>query len=667
MPHQPGPVKVAISSADGVNSGMRLTTKLSAFMTLLTGLAIFVTLIGCSLSFFNATHDKVHQRMLAVATIIDSELVTSSPEMLSTRLNDVMVPIDITEIRLKMGNNVVYTQKLAQGYEPEATAYGFRQAAVDLMKHPGMSVSLTYRDPVASYYHSLFTTVPLSIAIGLMLLVLLLAMQWMKKQLAGQELLEKRATRILNGDRSAGVRGSVLEWPTRASSAMDLLLSDLQNASEQRSRMDTLIRAFAAQDGKTGLNNRLFFDNQLAMLLEDQEQVGAHGVVMIIRLPDFDTLHDTWGRAAVEEYLFTLINLLSTFVMRYPGALLARYFRSDFAVLLPHRTLKEADSFASQLLTAVDALPPTRILDRNDMLHIGICAWRSGHTKEQVMEHAEVATRNASLQGTNSWSIYDDKLPEKGRGNVKWRTLIEQSLHRGGPRFYQKPAVTRSGNVHHREIMCRIFDGEEEVLSAEYMPMVKQFGLFEQYDRKIIARALRLVGFWPEETLAVQITVDSLIRIPFQRWLRDTLMQCEKSLRARIIFELAEADVCQHISRLQPVIRLIKVLGAQVAIVQAGLTVVSTSYIKELDVELIKLHPGLVRNIQKRTENQLFVQSLVETCHGTKIQVFATGVRTRGEWQTLTEKGISGAQGDFFASSAPLDSNVKKYSQRYSV
>ncbi|MDI5568755.1 hypothetical protein MJI47_30445, partial [Salmonella enterica subsp. enterica serovar Kentucky] len=43
----------------------------------------------------------------------------------------------------------------------------------------------------------------------------------------------------------------------------------------------------------------------------------------------------------------------------------------------------------------------------------------------------------------DSWAIYDDTLPEKGRGNVRWRTLIEQMLNRGGPRLYQKPAVTR--------------------------------------------------------------------------------------------------------------------------------------------------------------------------------------------------------------------------------
>ncbi|RPH27299.1 RNase E specificity factor CsrD [Buttiauxella warmboldiae] len=641
---------------------MRLTTKLSAFMTLLTGLAIFVTLVGCSLSFFNAMHYKVHQRVVAVATIIDNDLVSNTPEALIQRLNEVMVPFDITEVDFKLGDRTVYQRQLAQTYHLPGNSYSFRTVTVELMKHPGMFLSLTYRDPVANYYNSLFTTVPLSVTIGFMLIVLCFALRWMKKQLAGQELLESRARRILNGERGAGGRGSVLEWPPQASSALDLLLSELQNAGEQRSRMDTLIRAFAAQDAKTGLNNRLFFDNQLATLLDEQEQPGAHGVVMIIRLPDFDTLQET--RA---EYLFTIINMLSTFMLRYPGALLARYFRSDFAVLLPHRTLKEADSIANQLLKAVDSLPATRLLDRNDMMHIGICAWRSGQSKEQVMENAEVATRNASLQGTNGWSVYDDSLPEKGRGNVKWRTLIEQALQRGGPRFYQKPSVKRDGYVHHREILCRIFDGEQEVLAAEYLPMVKQFGLSEQYDRQTIARLLPLAGFWPEETLSIQLSVESLIRAPFQRWLRDTLMQSEKLLRKRILFELAEADVCQHISRLQPVIRLIKALGVRIAVSQAGLTVVSTSYIKELDVELIKLHPGLVRNIEKRTENQLFVQSLVEACRGTQTQVFAVGIRTRSEWQTLVEKGVAGAQGDFFAASQPLDSNVKKYSQRYSV
>ncbi|GAS26198.1 RNase E specificity factor CsrD [Salmonella enterica] len=53
------------------------------------------------------------------------------------------------------------------------------------------------------------------------------------------------------------------------------------------------------------------------------------------------------------------------------------------------------------------------------MVHIAIGAWRRGQSTGQGMEHAEAAARNAALQGGNSWGIYDDTLPEKGRGNVR--------------------------------------------------------------------------------------------------------------------------------------------------------------------------------------------------------------------------------------------------------
>lgn len=646
---------------------MRLTTKFSAFITLLTGLTIFVTLIGCSLSFYNAIQDKLVNRVESVASVIDTRLISTSFPALSRELDELMVPVDIVQIDIKQGKQTVFSHTRQGSYRPAGTVDQYRDVTVNSLKHPGMTIHLMYQDPMSNYLRSLMTTAPLTIAVAFIVLLIFLAVRWQRRQLSGQELLETRSVRILNGERGPQVRGSVYEWPSRTSSALDVLLSEIQFASDQRSRMDTLIRSYAAQYNKTGLNNRLFFDNQLATLLDDPEKVGTHGVVMMIRLPDFDLLRDTWGQRVAEENLFTLINLLSTFIMRYPGALLARYHRSDFAVLLPHRTLKESESIASQLLKAVDALPQSKMLDRDDMVHMGICAWRGGQSTEQVMEHAEAATRNAVLQGANGWAVYDDTLPEKGRGNVRWRTLIEQMLSRGGPRIYQKPAVMKNGHVHHRELMCRIFDGTEEVISAEYLPMVLQFGLSEEYDRQQITRLIPFLSYWPEENLALQVTVESLIRPRFQRWLRDTLMQCEKSQRKRIIFELAEADVGQHISRLRPVVRLINALGARVAVTQAGLTLVSTRWIKELDVELLKLHPGLVRNIEKRTENQLLVQSLVEACKGTQTQVFATGVRSRSEWQMLTERGVTGGQGDFFAASQPLDTNVKKYLQRYSV
>ncbi|KYP96664.1 hypothetical protein BG74_07175 [Sodalis-like endosymbiont of Proechinophthirus fluctus] len=65
------------------------------------------------------------------------------------------------------------------------------------------------------------------------------------------------------------------------------------------------------------------------------------------------------------------------------------------------------------------------------------------------------------------------------------------------------------------------------------------------------------------------------------------------------------------------------------------MTLVSTSYISLVPISVIKLRPGLVRDINRRQENQLFMQSLPKACIGTRKRVFATGVRSECECPTL--------------------------------
>ncbi len=649
---------------------MRLTTKLSAMMTFISALVMIMMLVGAITSFYYLSDMRAEQRLQEVAADVDFALDKESPEQIARWLPQVMGPLQVLRITFiqtrRPGLIVSRHQDALLDDEPNR----YRQSKIALTNHPDITLHIIWIDTAKTWLNSFLgasISILIMLAVSVLMLVLFISHRWLYRQLQGMEWLEKRAERVLKGERKTVAPGSVHEWPPKASSALDLLLSDLKEAGEQRNRVDTLIRAFAAQDAMTGLNNRMFFDNQLATMLEDNETTGAHGMVMMIRLPDLDMLRDNWGHNETREYLFGLVNLLSTFVMRYPGALLARYFRSDFTVLLPHRSLKDADGIASQLINAVDALPPTRMLDREDMIHIGISAWHSGQTTQQVMENVEQATRQATLLGGNSWSVGD--TPEQGlsRGSVKWRTLLENTLNRGGPRLYQKPAVTREGQVHHREVMPRIFDGEKELSAAEFLPLVQQLGMAEGYDRLLVSHILSLLSVWPTETLAIPLTVDALLQRPFLTWLRDVLLQCTKIHRNHILFELAEADVCQHINRLGSAFRLLKGFGCRIAIYQAGATVVSTGYIQQLDVELIKLHPGLVRNIDQRTENQLFVQSLLESCKRMPTQVYAAGVRSRSEWQVLTELGVCGGQGDFFAPSEPLSGEEKKYLQRYRV
>lgn len=644
---------------------MRFTTRLSALISMLVALAMLLMLLGVTFSFLYLNKQSTEQHLQALAATYDQALLTHTPAEAERWMPPAMRMLDITDVELKLNNTTVYEyhEKPNLRRSWDSVIPEFETAIFPLMQNHAMSLQMSYIDPISTYIRSLRSTFAIGLAILVMLGMLMLSFRWLRQETDGVEKLEDRAVRILRGERE-GLTGDVGEWPHSASSAIDVLLTDLNEAREQRSRVDTLIRAYAQQDAQTGLSNRLFFDNQLATQLEEK---GAHGVVMLLRLPDFDMMRETHGQAVVEELRSAMVNLLSTFVMRHVDALLARYFHSDFAVLLPHRTLKEAEVMAAQLVNALGVLPTSSLIDRDALMYIGISAYRFGQTPDQVMDMVEQATRHAAFQGSNSWFIYDKNVPEKGRGSVRWRTLLENTLARGGPRLYQKPSFSKGGKLDHREVQRRVFDGEQELLAAEFIPLVVQFGLSQSFDRVMLSQIIPLLNRWPDETLAFHLTVDSLLQRSFVRWLLDTLLQCERTQRNRILIELAEADLCQHTDRLRPAIRLLQGLGCRLAVTQAGLSVVSTSYLKTFPVERVKLHPGLVRDIDKRVENQLFVQSLLSACEGTQALVFASGVRTKEEWAVLLKSGIHGGQGDLFAVPEPVDPVGKKYSHNRDV
>ena len=162
---------------------MRLTTKFSAFVTLLTGLTIFVTLIGCSLSFYNAIQYKFTTRVHAVATAIDTHLVSRDVVTLTPQIDELMVSVDIVRIELLQGGNVVYDHSRTSSYRPAGTNNLYREITVPLVKHPGMSLRLVYQDPMGNYFHSLLTTAPLTIAIAFIILMLFLSVRWLQRQL----------------------------------------------------------------------------------------------------------------------------------------------------------------------------------------------------------------------------------------------------------------------------------------------------------------------------------------------------------------------------------------------------------------------------------------------------------------------------------------------------
>ncbi|MEH6454038.1 MAG: EAL domain-containing protein, partial [Psychromonas sp.] len=72
------------------------------------------------------------------------------------------------------------------------------------------------------------------------------------------------------------------------------------------------------------------------------------------------------------------------------------------------------------------------------------------------------------------------------------------------------------------------------------------------------------------------------------------------------------------------------------------------------NVDYMKLHTGLVRDINIRKTNQVALQSLTASCINRKTEIIAVGVENSEEWKCLIKLGVYAGQGDFFANRSLL-------------
>jgi RNase E specificity factor CsrD len=128
-------------------------------------------------------------------------------------------------------------------------------------------------------------------------------------------------------------------------------------------------------------------------------------------------------------------------------------------------------------------------------------------------------------------------------------------------------------------------------------------------------------------------------------WLRDALLQTPRSTLNRLLVEVSEGALVSHFDAARPCLRMIAALGCRLVVDQAGRTIVSTHYVKDIQPAYIKLHRSLVRNIHQRPENQLYLRSVLGACEATSTEVLAVGVETNEEWSVVKDLGVAGGQG----------------------
>ena len=344
---------------------LKLSTRLVAFVTVIVISAMFILFIGGTLSFKRIGQEYLDHYLVGIVDVVDKEMEDPDAAYSMQRWMPKMLQAsNIVEMKLSNKTGIVYRFK---DTSPQIDPNRLYEKSFILERNEGYRIEFKALPPYIGYNYSMEAMWSITLAVALVLFCLARGVRWLKEQLMGSEILEERGRMILAGQVEAHAKGDEREWPYTASEALDVLIEELQDARQERSRFDTFIRTHTFLDKLTGTANRVLFDNKLESALHES---GARGGVLLIRIDEWEQVSDANDKQTTDGFIIEVGEVLSNIVQRYPDVIFSRYYEADFAVFIPHQGAKDIATLAAQCLRQLDKLTPPEPLESDNWCHM---------------------------------------------------------------------------------------------------------------------------------------------------------------------------------------------------------------------------------------------------------------------------------------------------------
>ncbi len=433
---------------------------------------------------------------------------------------------------------------------------------------------------------------------------------------------------------------------------------ELFKARQEKNLFDQELREKVLLDPTTRIGTQDFFKSHLAALLEEEDSRGA---VFLIQLKGCELVQNLYGEIQAINLLEAAIASIQSRIVNIPDSFLSRRSEFELALLVPDLYVDDMERLAERLLKNLMTLSLPVGVNQDEFYHLGISYFKNGDKLYKVLSEADMALRSAQLQGPSQWFMYDpgEIANETAIGSLKWRTFLTKVIKNQAIVLFSQPVISSSTHqILSYEIFSKIKNSRQELISPRvFLPMAEKCGLslsldfmvFEQVCEKIISDKYEL-------TYSINFSLDALLSKQFNEKLLNKLAKNSK-LAACLILEISEYHLKSRKNELLPTLYRYKQQGLSLLADKVGQYVENAKYLEECHISFIKLHRSIVLDIDKKPENQVFVQSLKVVCESLGIQLFSVGVENVDEWLTLRKMNIDGGQGHYFDEPIPQISN----------
>lgn len=414
----------------------------------------------------------------------------------------------------------------------------------------------------------------------------------------------------------------------------------------------------AYKDSVTDLPNRNRFVQHYEENIRQNEQ-NDFGVFAITRCTELQNLNQTRGYQEGDSYVREVAEIVKKLAGTYKDYRIYRLNSSDFGILLPRVTPKEAENFALQLQSRFNEYQKTSELD--SVAYTGLVTYESGKALGELLAVADTSISLAQTKQPNAWHLQKESagldMANGSYGNQNWRNVIDDVLtnHRISLLVQLIQPSNRSAKAY-SEILVRFKTQEGQILpTASFLAMAEKLDRIVAVDRLIIETALTTIKNknLQDQYFGLNLSARCVHDDQFIIWLERRLLK-DAHIAAKLIFEVTEFGLQQNLKTSKRFIDMVHRAGARITVEKFGVGITSFKFFRDLKPDFVKMDGSYTRHINEDKNNQYFMRLMIDLAHRIGVGVFAESVETQEEKHMLESLFIDGNQGYYVGKPAPI-------------
>jgi EAL domain-containing protein (putative c-di-GMP-specific phosphodiesterase class I)/CheY-like chemotaxis protein len=185
----------------------------------------------------------------------------------------------------------------------------------------------------------------------------------------------------------------------------------------------------------------------------------------------------------------------------------------------------------------------------------------------------------------------------------------------------------------------------------EWFAEAHELELGVELELTAIRTAIASLSRIPQEAGAPYLSLNCSHRAAMSPDLSDVL----RPHAGRIVVEITEHERVEDYALLGSALDHLRMLGARIAIDDAGAGFASLRHTLQLAPDIVKVDISLTRDIDTDRAKRALASALISFADEMGMSIVAEGIETKTELETLLELGVPYGQGFYLAKPAPLD------------